>query len=116
MPTEPPSPGGGARERERLFVAVTLAAGASLVICFATKQLQVLSLPLLRREAGLGTGPQGGSRGAQTRKQPRLDPQPQSPPRPAVWGGGGRGPPSEQPAQLPTGNFLMFPVTWIFIM
>lgn len=30
-------------------------------------------------------------------------------------GGGGQMPPSEQPAQLPTDDFLMLPVTWIFI-
>lgn len=81
---------------------------------FAARQLRVSLFLLLRREAALTTWPQAVSCGAQTPKQPRLDPQPQSPPRPSI-GAGVQMPPSEQPAQLPTDDFLMLPVTWIFI-
>lgn len=112
--TEPPSPGGGAGERTRASAGVMVAAGASLVLSLSPPDNSGYHYSRFS-EAALTTWPQAVSCGAQTPKQPRLDPQPQSPPRPSVGAGGGQMPPSEQPAQLPTDDFLMLPVTWIFI-
>lgn len=85
-------------------------------LSLAARQLRVSLFPLLRREAALTTWPQAVSCGAQTPKQPRLDPPAAEPPTAFHRGGGVQMPPSEQPAQLPTDDFLMLPVTWIFIM